>query len=240
MNSNECDSDIYSSLKILKKLKKSISSLKNEIDNENDRKKKIISNYKQELADCEMNLSLFKEELLLVRKEICSKSNTLISVSLGDLVHEISKLSGINGDNIRVKLDTDIELLGVHSENEMFNLFNQVDGDYNIVLLIEGGNVNKSSLITYLTRIPLDNELKEINKGLLGHCSRKIVNNFGKVYTRIVLDKDINDIILNFRLYHLDKLESYSWFPSELFTQAVVNCLSKANKKAKKKTKELN
>jgi len=239
MNSNECDSDIYNNLKILKKLKKNIGLLKSDIKNENERKKKVISHFKQELANCEMNLSFLQEELDISRKEICSMANVLVSVRLGDLLYEITKLSGIGNSDIRVKVDTDLELLGIHSEGEMFNLFNQSEGNYNVILMIEGVNVNKSGLVMYLTHFPLNRDLKEKNNGsLLNHCSTKVVNNFGRVYTKVVIDKDIEDIVINFKLYHLDKLESYYWYPSELFTQAVINCLNKDNKKSKKRVKK--
>lgn len=235
MSSNECDSDVYESLKRLKKLKKEVVLLGKEAENKRREHVDVLHRFKGEIANCRKNISLVQGKLDNSKKEVSSLEKMIIPIRLGDLLLEISKLSGINVNSLKIKVETDMEFLGVHSEEEMFSLFNQNNTNYNVTLLIEGVNVNKGSIVMYITRFPLNRELKENNNGLLvEHCSIKPVNNFGRTYTKVVLDKNVEDIVLNFKLYHLDKLENYYWYPSELFTKAVINCLNKDNKKVKK------
>ena len=79
---------------------------------------------------------------------------------------------------------------------------------------------------SYFTTLSMNyDSIQADGRTLLEHCSISIGSRLGnRRYTQLVIDKDMENIILEFDLNLLSMITNSVWGPSDLFTQAVLNC----------------
>lgn len=192
-----------------------------------------------EEAKTRYNEAITRKELL--EDEIDNFSTSQIfQVRLGDLLEELSHLTNIPIEEIEVDLffdawyKADINMnvedmkahLNVIRPGIVFNICSS-NGHFEYFGTSKG--YEKSEL-------PI---IQADGKSLFAHSSFKYANSiyFGKNFVAPVIDKDIEDIILKFNLGYLEKTDSAIWYPSELFIEAIINCLEKENQKQQQKVK---
>ena len=84
-----------------------IYNINEELSNMNENKKRvdsIVENLKMKMDEYEKSIGLLKEELSVSRKELDLIKNSLVCVRLGDLIDEISWLSGVDKNKISTLL----------------------------------------------------------------------------------------------------------------------------------------
>lgn len=242
MNSNECDSDIYEILNSYQEAKEKASAINKAISYK--RKSymecmQIIRKTMDELKERhQSDIAMLSSELKECEDKCLSMHGLSIPVRLGDLIKEISKLSSINEKNISVRIVTDIKKPGLFSGSDMINLLNRDDTEHKITLFIDGVDYSRSNMVMYVTEFKLDKSFINLESNFLkNHCSLRVVKNKDYSYSEIVVDRNVSDVVLNFGLEHIDAKEDYCWYPANIFTQAIINCTSKNNKKKKSRVK---
>lgn len=190
-----------------------------------------ISMMENSISTCRNELALKKEELDLLKE-------TKISVRMGDLLEEISILSGISRDDLNVKLETNLLFRGFSKHFDKHSLYNR---GILCSIHIEGKNLKTRDVVNYITILPIESGLIQNEDGSLGeHCTLKYEISYGERYTRVIFDQNIDDIVFDFSLMHLVAKENLGWYPANLFTKAVVNCDKKKNIDHKKRSRTNN
>ena len=200
----------------------------------------INSEIKETREEYEKTMSVLGNKLSVKEREMIElQENMVISIRFGDLIQEISMLSGIEINNIRVKLETNVAFDGLHNFNTMLNMLVESKKSYYIRMSLSSFNGNDCvKSFDYFTFLPFSlNEIQADGKMLVSHCSEVVKRSDGHEYTEIIINEGIENIILNFdlRYFEIDK-DNVSWYPSEMFTQAIVNCVQKNNVKARRRT----
>lgn len=220
------DYSIYERLELLRAKKAEIKVINNEIN-------KMKKEYDENMGDLSCVLDKKKEEL-------AELSDIILSVRLGDLISEISWLSGVDVKNIHVSLETNVSL------DELYNLGTpeildslDIPDDKKVCRVIRfalwndhiintGDSYNYVSF-NYFMFLELDfNSIQADGKKLIEHCSVITKNPSGrKAYNEFVIDKDIDNVICDFDLGCVDHRDGISWYPADLFSQAIINCIQR-------------
>lgn len=180
---------------------------------------------RQEYEDSLIPLRNRYNNVSMQLKEI---GETMLSIKLSDLIEEIAWLSNTSYDDVMVSLKTNIFLEGVYDKTEFLQLVEL--GTNNLIrfsLSNCGQNDNNASvLFDYFSFLSfVADSIQADGKTLLEHCSvvsKK--NSNGKYYTELVIDQDVENIILNFKISCLTHNDGLSWYPADLFSQTVLNC----------------
>ncbi len=155
------------------------------------------------------------------------QENARFPVRLGDLIFELSNFSGVDIHDIDVSLKTNVMFLGNYNFIEMLELYNNSKSSYYIRMQLNGKKTDETKF-SYFSFLPIDfNIIQDDGRTLLDHCSLVTTEMFDGKYTEIVIDKDIDDVILYFDLSYLQMNETISWYPVDLFTQVIINCINK-------------
>lgn len=228
--------NINEELAMLKKKKRELKSLNKSLKyieyetkyvGEELRQKAIMAQndydyYRDKMA---VRINDCKEEVGYLEKEIETLKSSKVSIRVGDLLDELSRLSGISRDNIMIRLETNCWVRDF-VERIPYTL-NNVDY-YRLFVTIEGREKNKK--FRYFVHMPLDNNLLYEANGELGkHCFLKYEIEYGDRFTRVVLSKDVDDIVLDLGLYCLDTEECKGWYPPKLINRAIINVCKKEN-----------
>jgi len=171
-------------------------------------------------------------------KEINELRNSIIfTIRLGDLLCEISKLSGVKINDMEVSLETNVAFLGEHDFGQMFKLLNESKCSYFIRMKLTSIAKDSSSIpFHYFCFLPLDfKKVQSDGMLLVDHCSLTTRGKTDEIYTEIDIDRNVEDIVLNFNLSCLEMENNTSWYPSDLFSQALVNCIQKKDIKVRRR-----
>lgn len=207
----------YNTIELLEKL------------NENKREMSaIVRDMAQMRQDYEMAVMPLREEFNSILKESSMIGNNIVFVKLGDLLEEICWLSETNVEDLDVSLVSNISLIGEYNKEEFLKYVK----DYRMNFMLSGFNTSGYSF-NYITSLSMDlDSIQADAKDLKEHCSvitKKHLN--GKMYTELVVDKDIENIILGINLNLLCLDTSATWRYADLFTQAVLNCEERYNQR---------
>lgn len=208
--------DINQYLERIINLRNEISLINNDINIKREEFAKLIEQLNYQINIRRRELDMLQE-------------NAHFPVRLGDLIFELSNFSGLDIHSIDVSLKTNVMFLGSYNFVEMVNLYKNSKKNYYIRMQIDSKETNgKDIKFSYFSFLPIDfNAIQEDGKTLLEHCSLVTTEMFDGNYTEIVIDKDIDDVILYFDLSYLQMNETVSWYPADLFTQVIINCINK-------------
>lgn len=173
-----------------------------------------------------------------------------ISISIGDIVEELSNLTGIEKEKIGISIRSEIGYWGIYNLDYLAFLIDSDDqklGYYkynkdkyfaiNIYSEKALYDYDKKRKFDFNLKLKLDlNEVQADGKTLKDHSREQLYFDDGRQshYTGIVIDKDIEG--LNYKV-NLDEIEnvkdSKDFYPSNLFKEVIINCIEKKNQKKK-------
>ena len=168
-------------------------------------------------------IKLMREETVKLHEKIDSLGKIVASVRLGDLVDELANLARINTSEIKVDTFSNIMIDEADSTEEMYNFW---------------GLMLHSSSFHYEMILGADlNSVQADGKTFFEHCSARPIE------SRTCLNVNINsdDLIVNIPLSYLTGKDDFSWYPNDLITQAVINCVERSQEKevSKKRVRTL-
>lgn len=199
----------------------------------------------QEFSNSIVNLT---EELRSKQKELNEIKDYKVIIRLGDLIDELLKIFNLdkNIDTVNCNVSTSISYFGKKSKDEIIKLNN--DSKYGLgygkkfmYILIEG--TKKTARYSYQPKsfiysifLPLDFEkIQADGKNLLEHSSIKAERDNKKKNNTIIIDKNVEDLILDIDLNTLLSVNKPNFYPANLFRNAVGNCYKKEQVKVKKR-----
>ena len=209
----------------------------NEYLNELEEKRDEISSIGKEIEDKRREYEEIIGQLNAAfnnkRKEIANLKKIVISVRLGDLIDELSWLSGVSVDDICVSIKFNRDFSNI---DEMFKLIDEVRND-NKSYFVNNVRFRLWTKITtldnsfvsfdYFAFLRFDmNSLQRDGKKLIEHCLSNNIEPYtnGELSVEFSVEKDFQDIICDFNLGYLEMKDNTSWYPTDLFRQAIINC----------------
>ena len=179
------------------------------------------------------------------------KDNNIISISVKDIINELSNLTGIDEDKIGISTTTNIGYWGIYNLDYLVFLINSEDqrlGYYkydkdkyylvNIYAKKDLYDYDKKRKFNFYLKSKLDlNEIQADGKTLLAHSREQLYFDDGREshYTGIVIDKDVENLNYKVNLEELENIiDSKDFYPSELFKQAIINYIERKNNNKKK------
>ena len=193
---------------------------------------------KEERRKHEEKIKPMSKEVAKVRNRIYSLGWTPVSVRLGDLIDELVNLTGIDMSNVMINANVIqlLSLLGNRSE-EVSKSLNTTYGNFrfNHGILISGKGTSSGSLL-FCYLIHLNSMLSDVQadgKTLLEHCAVDVEYDVvdKNIYTSLNIKDNIDDLILRIPLSKLMSDSNAGWYPADLMTQAVINCVERSQEK---------
>ena len=197
-------------------------------------------------ASFERTLTPLKEESAKLSESLESLCDNTIPIRLGDLLEELANLTDINVSSIGIDTESGIILRGKHSIEEIIKTDEvkpKVLSDIwelDLYSNKDGKSYNRLEQ-TFRYTMGLKNNITDIQadgKMFLEHCTARSVNDS---HTYLEITGDVSDLILNIPLGDLIGKSSSRWYPADVMTQAVFNCVERNKKKgaSKKRSKKL-
>ena len=184
----------------------------------------IFRDIEQMEKDYERSIAPLREDYNRIFNESSELGKRKISIKLNELLDEICWLSETNVEDLEISLRPNIVLAGLYNMDEFFEYIGDI-GKFGVNFTLSGVNKNGYSF-NYVTTLLMDyDSIQTDGKTLLEHCSVSVGNRLGYgKYTYLVIDKDKENIIVTFDLNLLSMNSSSVWGPTDLFTEAVLNC----------------
>lgn len=191
---------------------------KEEVNNIN---KKIIDMHNEYLR----NISLLGQELKIKNDSLQQLKKQTVSFSLGSFIDELSWLSLISVGKINVSL----EFNKIFSDLDSFFQFGGNTENFNVnsVRLRIWSNDNLYNNFDYFMFLDMDMNMICYNGKRLIECFSVSLEPFStseELLGKFSLNKEFIDIPLCFDLSKFEYNDGVSWYPSDLFSQAVYNC----------------
>lgn len=196
----------------------------------------------------EESIKDLNKELLFKKAELDAVKDYKVSVRFGDLVDELLELFNLdkNVDKINYNISTSISFYGKKSAEELIKLNNDSKfglgyGKNYLYILLEG--IKKTARYSYQPKsfmysifLPLDFEaIQADGKSLLDHSSVRIGKENNKRYSSIIVNKNVDDLILDIDLNTLMYVNKPTFYPADMFREAIGRCVEKENIKVKKR-----
>jgi hypothetical protein len=226
-----------------------------------DKYKKLIDDKEIEVSIAKENIDnerrIFKEKLNTLENDLSQKRNKLdelknitIPVKIIDLITELSYLTNVDIKDMSINIECDFIRWGKNRNIKEFLKYIETkkhEGKHinlNLEVLLVGSKKspaykNHPHPFYYFFKIPFNmTEIQLDGKTLLDHCSveKRYDDLQGEYYTKIVVDKKIDKIILNIRLGDIFRKEdelcrnpfsSSYFYPYNIFNEAVRNCVER-------------
>ncbi len=160
----------------------------------------------------------------------------IITVKLGDLINELSILSGIDKSKIKVSFSTGIYIIGKKPvDKDTLLKHNQKLNRRIMSLTLKGGEIYNDNhfIYTYLDTPMNFDEIQADGKSLYDHCEAVWGHiddiEWKDIDTDLEVYYDIENIICHLNLNEIIKKEEYenSYYPKDLLTNALLNCAVK-------------
>lgn len=227
------NNDIIQCIKLLQERKAEINAIDKRIIEERIAFEEKVSAERKEFEE---SLKPLKENLIKLSEKFDVMGQNTVPISLGELVNELADLKGISASDIEIEIKSNIEFYGKCSLNrilELFRLKNMQGARWDVILTDKSTNI-PSFCYKMTFKLNFD-AIQADGKTFFEHCTNEIRHNFynGDNYTVLCIRKNRNDIILNIPLYTLLKGDyngvcDEKWYPANLMTQAVMNCVEKS------------
>ena len=192
-----------------------------------------ILNDRKEFEQAMHFLSERKQQLA---KDFGSLVNDSVPVRLGDLIEELASLAGIATSNINISINSKSVIKAECGKTPVMEWKVSMTG----MSLRHGPTIFNYS-IDFESKL---NDVQADGKTFLEHCTAKRVHDVSakKYYVYLNINKNVYDLILNISLK--DLIGNYytdSWYPKDLMTQAVINCVERSQEKevSKKRSRKL-
>ena len=184
----------------------------------------IFRDIEQMKNDYERSIAPLREDYNRIFNESSELGKRKISIKLNELLDEICWLSETNVEDLEISLRPNIVLDGVYDMADFLDYIGDIN-KFGVNFRLSGVNDNGYAF-NYFTILSMNyDSIQADGRTLLEHCSMSIGSRLGhRKYTQLVIDKDMENIILEFELNLLSMITNSVWGPSDLFTQAVLNC----------------
>lgn len=187
------------------------------------------------------NYKMLNDEIVRLSSEMDKKQQELddltdsgIVVKLGDLLNEISRLTGFERSEMKVSIDTLIAYYGKYDRYGMSCLRANGRSDLAIrdecelsITISSGEKASFGGFLYPNIYVPFDfNDIQADGKMMYEHMdiTHRVETNTNREYTTYVVDKNIDDLILNIPFEYLTYPDNMDWYPAYIFTQAVIHC----------------
>lgn len=194
-------------------------------------------NKKRELAE---KLKPMDEECTRLHDRVNYLGHNVVSIRLGDLIEELANLLEINLSDIMVNIYCNTIFSEERTIEEIVKSINQrtikEDNDIFWRLMLYSNKEEHSFCYKMLFKADLNSKQKD-GKTLLEHCT--IIP--WTVYTCLKVNEDYDDLLINIPLSYLTIDSDSFWYPADVITQAVINCVEKSQEKeaSKKRSRKL-
>ena len=206
------------------------------------------SRIEDKIRKFEEKIKLMSKEATKVHNRIYSLEWAPVSVRLGDLIDELVNLTGIDMSNVMINANV-IQLLSLpgNRSEEVSKSLNTTYGNFrfNHGILISGKETSSGSLL-FCYLIHLNSMLSDVQadgKTLLEHCAVDVEYDMvdKNICTSLNIKDNIDDLILRIPLSKLASDSNAGWYPADLMTQAINNCVVKSQEKdvSKKRSRKL-
>lgn len=196
---------------------------------ENFKKLELEKIIRDETEKYEQTIEALKDILKDYKTEYEKAGEVEINLSIGELVEELSNLTGKNVSDVKVKVRTvHRTYYGERDVDDFRNLIAQ-HPESGCTLLVDL-DLRGATFYHYefvYRNIDLD-EIQSDGKTFLEHCSAETHYEESQ-YTTLVVDKNVMDLNLKLNLKQLIDDDSSSFYPSSLIRQAVLNCVDRQN-----------
>ena len=201
--------------------------------------KKVIGSIAKDIEirniEYEKSIEQLKKELILKRNELDFIKSMKIQMKLGDLIDELSWLSGVDVEKISISIKFNHLFSSVQ---EMFNFFDNIR-DNDVSYFVDNVRFNLSSNLRkeYTDAVSFDYfKFLLLDLGMVQCDGKKLIEHFsyeikhlpnGELSVLFFINENINDIICDFTFGDFENRDNTSWHPADLFMQAVINCSQK-------------
>ena len=222
------------------------------------KKEEELKYLKEMLKALEEKLNPLKQDIQKTECEIERINNLLdlngygeseiITVKLGDLINELSILSGIDQSKIKVSFSTGIYIIGKKPvDKDTLLKHNQKLNRRIMSLTLKGGKIYNDNhfIYTYLDTPMNFDEIQADGKSLYDHCEAVWGHiddmEWKDIDTDLEIYYDIENIICHLNLNEIIKKEEYenSYYPKDLLTNALLNCAVKYTEYSSKNKQKL-
>lgn len=233
-------------IKSIQSKKEELENIKKQIANKRTAFEREIEKMRKEFED---SLEPLKENSNRTFEEFNLLASNKVCVSLGNLVTQLSSLTGISTSDMGISIRTNVAYWGKYKLETIAALMNSSpsslrcigcsDKDNSLRLILYADKSiscwDEKQAFCYDMTFKLNlEELQSDGISLLEHCSVKVgYDDFAEDYfTTLVIDKNIGGLNCNFSLGSIvqdDVTNGFkdSWFPSDLLRQAIINCVEK-------------
>lgn len=233
------ENNVLEMIKDLQAKKQKLEEVISKIKIQKEENQRFLIEERKRLDD---SLKALQEE----SKNMSEEFNTLaqsqvVSVSLTDLVEELSRLTGISILNMGIDIKFDISCDRIYDLDLLLN--NEYSNKDVEILLYGDSSLDTSDRyqpFIYRMTYPINLREKQADgRTFLEHCSRCSSYCGGSDYLRF--DKRIGDIICHLNIEQIVAGRRYTWKPISLMTEAMINCIEKgkiiiSDEKEKQKT----
>lgn len=222
------------------------------------KKEEELKYLKEMLKALEEKLKPLKQDIHEAECEIESINNLLdlnrygeseiITVKLGDLINELSILSGIDSSEIEASFSTGIFIIGKKPvDKDTLLKHNQKLNRRIMSLTLKGGKIYNDNhfIYTYLDTPMNFDEIQADGKTLYEHCEAVWGHiddmPWKDIDTDLEVYYDIENIICHFNLNEIMKKAEYenTYYPKDLLTNALLNCAVKYTEYSNKNKQKL-
>lgn len=181
-----------------------------------------------------VDLNKENEKIKTLKQEILDLQKIKFVVNLGELIEEISSLTGVERKDLNLKVKTNIN----KATNKRINLndFFCKYGLYNQSYLV---NITFGNILNcfYNFSTILKEDDKFNNNTTFFENLRLTTSLKNGIYNNVLFIKNVNGLNFPLELRQITKKEMTTWYPAEIIKKAVENCIEK-NKTRKKQTEE--
>lgn len=211
-------------------------------------RRRLEARYRVEMYALEEKLKPLKEEYKKLSNILMFLEQSTVSVRLGDLMEELVSLTGIAEPSININTKTKpIFTFSGKCSKEVSKLINTMNHGFDIewMVLLHGKRLVRDPIsFTYLIKSTSNlTDIQSDGKTLLEHCAVDIEFDvlMKRYYTNLYVGNNIDDLVLNTLLSDLVREDTANWYPADVITQAVINCVEKSQEKDvfKKRSRKL-
>lgn len=227
-------------LDMIQAKKKQLEELKAELNN---KRKAFEQNLLDQRLLFDESLQPLEESISETSQEYDDLCEQTVSVPLGDLVYELSRLTGTPVSEMGISVLSNVACWGKYSKEElvarthigfMNNPERAYEGKPKLEITIQEYKDSVGKDNAFYFRIFFDLDFKDIQKDgktLLEHCNirHKYDYDAGMNYTCLIFNRNIEDILCVIRLKDLVE-DTHYYRPTGLLRKAVLNCLAQEEK----------
>lgn len=185
-----------------------------------------------EIKRAEFEKSINQSIYLLenIREKRQTLSNREVPVRFGDLLRYIAVNSGHSINDIEIDIHTDLYVQGKVNASYFESVMKSYDDSrYSVYFHIKSKKINENNNPEFLYDFTFNFEPESIQfdgKTLSSHTS--ISKEYSPFYNdyimRLVIDKNIKDLIVNIPLRLIEDIDNDYFYPNNLFKKSLIDC----------------